>query len=78
MQMDVAVTTPLRMSKAARRANLGTVRWLVLDEADKLFEEGLAKQIDRVIAACIHPRLVGGAALKDLSSPNDRRFTSLG
>ena len=65
MQMDVAVTTPLRMSKAARRVNLSTVRWLVLDEPDKLFEEGLAKQIDRVIAACIHPRLVGGIIQKE-------------
>ena len=77
-QMDLAVTTPLRMSKVARSADLSTVRWLILDEADKLFEEGLAKQTDRVIAACIHPRLVGGTASKELSSPSDRSFTSHG
>ena len=76
MQMDMAVTTPLRMSKAARRADLSTVRWLILDEADKLFEEGLTKQIDRVIAACTHPRLVGGITPKKYSSPNDRNLTS--
>jgi len=58
MQMDIAVATPLRLSKVAKRADLSSVQYLILDEADKLFEEGLVKQIDRVIVACSHPRLV--------------------
>lgn len=32
-------------------------RYLVLDEADKLFELGFMEQIDGVLAACTHPKL---------------------
>ena len=56
--MDIAVATPLRLSKVAKRTDLKSVRFLILDEADKLFEEGLYKQTDRVIKGCSHPRLV--------------------
>ncbi|CAL5219648.1 g1528 [Coccomyxa viridis] len=55
---DIAVATPLRLSKVAKQTDLSSVRYLILDEADKLFEEGLFKQTDRVIKACSHPRLV--------------------
>ncbi len=52
------MATPLRLSKVAKQTDLSSVRYLILDEADKLFEEGLFKQTDRVIKACSHPRLV--------------------
>ncbi len=58
MQIDLAIATPLRLSKVAKRTDLSPVSYLILDEADKLFEEGLVKQIDRVIRACTNPRLV--------------------
>ncbi len=58
LQTDIAVATPLRLSKVAKQTDLSSVRYLILDEADKLFEEGLFKQTDRVIKACSHPRLV--------------------
>ena len=73
MQIDLAVATPLRLSKVARRTDLSSVSYLILDEADKLFEEGLVKQINRVIGACTNPRLVRcpsfhRAAVHDLTS----------
>lgn len=52
------MATPLRLSKVAKRADLSSVRYLILDEADKLFEEGLVKQIDCVVGACSNPRRV--------------------
>lgn len=73
LQIDLAVATPLRLSKVAKRTDLSSVSYLILDEADKLFEEGLVKQIDRVIGACTNPRLVRcpslhRAAFHDLTS----------
>jgi ATP-dependent RNA helicase DDX52/ROK1 len=35
----------------------GSVKYLVLDEADKLFELGLLEQTDEIIAACTSKRL---------------------
>lgn len=52
------MATPLRLSKVAKQTGFSSVRFLILDEADKLFEEGLFKQTNRVIKACSHPRLV--------------------
>lgn len=34
------------------------VEYLVLDESDKLFEEGLLKQIDSVVKACSNPSII--------------------
>lgn len=36
--------------------SLSSVEWLVLDEADQLFENGFDAQIDEIIAACGNPR----------------------
>ena len=40
--------------------SLDTVRYLILDEADKLMEESFLKQVDDVIAACQHPDITRG------------------
>ena len=55
--LDVLIATPLRLASllTAGRIDLAAVRWLVLDEADKLFELGFVEQIDAVVAACSHP-----------------------
>lgn len=34
------------------------VEFLVLDEADKLFELGLVKQVDAVVKACSNPSIL--------------------
>jgi hypothetical protein len=49
----VLITTPLRLVKAlAEEAlSLAHVEWLVLDEADRLFENGFEHQVDEILAA---------------------------
>jgi len=55
----VVVTTPLKLVYAIKQAqiDLSGVQFLVLDEADKLFELGFLEQTDEIIAACKHPQL---------------------
>lgn len=36
---------------------LRSVEFLILDESDRLFEEGFVSQIDSILAACTHPGL---------------------
>jgi len=52
--LDILVATPLRLGGllASGRISLARVTWLVMDEADKLFELGFLEQIDAVVAAC--------------------------
>lgn len=54
MKFDILITTPLRLVKslAAGALSLDKVQWLVLDEADRLFENGFEHQIDEILAAC--------------------------
>ncbi|XP_044500060.1 DEAD-box ATP-dependent RNA helicase 57 isoform X1 [Mangifera indica] len=58
---DILISTPLRLRLAIRKRkiDLSRVEYLVLDEADKLFEVGdLLKQIDPVVKACSNPSIV--------------------
>ena len=56
---DILITTPLRLVHALEQEELDltNVRHLVLDEADRLLEEGFLEQTDSILAACTHPSL---------------------
>ncbi|UZJ51932.1 hypothetical protein CBS101457_001252 [Exobasidium rhododendri] len=56
---DVLITTPLRLVHAIEQneLDLSNVRNLVLDEADRLLEEGFLEQTDAILAACTHSSL---------------------
>ncbi|SJX65357.1 probable ROK1-ATP-dependent RNA helicase [Sporisorium reilianum f. sp. reilianum] len=58
-KFDVLITTPLRLVHAVEKeeVDLSNVRHLVLDEADRLLEEGFLAQTDTILAACSHARL---------------------
>ncbi len=58
-KFDVLITTPLRLVHAVEKeeVDLSNVRHLVLDEADRLLEEGFLEQTDSILAACSHPHL---------------------
>tara|TARA_B110000977_G_scaffold201441_1_gene296041 strand:- start:630 stop:1637 length:1008 start_codon:yes stop_codon:yes gene_type:complete len=53
-KIDVLVATPLRLKTLIekKRINCSSVNFLILDEADKLFEMGFVEQIDAVVKAC--------------------------
>jgi ATP-dependent RNA helicase DDX52/ROK1 len=59
--VDVLVSTPMLLVHLiqAKRSpiDLSAVRYLVFDEADKLFELGMLGQIDEIVAACNRERL---------------------
>ena len=54
------LATPLRLGAAleASKVELGAVRYLILDEADKLFDLKFTEQVDAAIAACSNPSVV--------------------
>ncbi|EST08623.1 Helicase, C-terminal [Kalmanozyma brasiliensis GHG001] len=58
-KFDILISTPLRLVHAVEKeeVELGNVRHLVLDEADRLLEEGFLEQTDSILAACTHPDL---------------------
>jgi superfamily II DNA/RNA helicase len=65
--MEVVVSMPLSLSHLLqkKRVKLDSVRFLVLDETDKLLEVNKnphsvshVHQIDKIMAACTHPDLV--------------------
>lgn len=60
MPCDILISTPLRLTFAIRKRklDLSRVEYLVLDEADKLFEGGFVKQIGRVVQACSNPQII--------------------
>jgi ATP-dependent RNA helicase DDX52/ROK1 len=58
-KVDVLVATPLRLKSLIekKRVSLSAVKYLVLDEADKLFEMGFVEQVDAAAAACDGPNV---------------------
>lgn len=56
---DVLITTPLRLVHAIKddKIDLSQVRQLILDEADRLFEDGFVEQTDEILAACTHKKI---------------------
>jgi len=52
-KVDVVIATPLRLLQTLQegKCDLSSVRYLVLDEADKLFELGFVDQVDEILAA---------------------------
>lgn len=60
MPCDILISTPLRIEYAVkkRKLDLSSVKYLVLDESDKLFELGFVKQIDSIVKACSNPSIV--------------------
>jgi len=61
--VDLLVGTPARVAQMVARGecDLGRCQWVVLDEADKLFEMGFLGAIDEVLAACGKDLGAGGA-----------------
>ena len=58
-KFDILITTPLRLVHAIQHdeVDLSRVEQLVLDEADRLLEQGFLEQTDEILAACTHPDL---------------------
>ncbi|PKI85643.1 Rok1p [Malassezia vespertilionis] len=58
-KFDILITTPLRLVHAIQHEELelSHVEQLVLDEADRLLEDGFLEQTDEILAACTHPKL---------------------
>lgn len=56
---DILITTPMRLVHAIEQqeVDLSNVRHLILDEADRLLEEGFLEQTDSILAACTHSSL---------------------
>ena len=56
---DILITTPLRLVHAIEHEelDLSQVGNLVLDEADRLLEQGFLEQTDTILAACTNPNL---------------------
>ncbi|KAH6561036.1 hypothetical protein BASA60_000120 [Batrachochytrium salamandrivorans] len=56
---DILISTPLRLVTSIKENSikLDKVRHLVLDEADKLLEQGFLEQVDEIFAACSSPNL---------------------
>lgn len=56
---DILISTPLRLLSVTKSGSvdLSHVQHIVLDEADKLFEEGFIEQTDSIIEQCTSPKL---------------------
>ncbi|WFD02852.1 RNA helicase [Malassezia obtusa] len=56
---DILITTPLRLVHAIEHEelDLASVEYLVMDEADRLLEQGFLEQTDTILAACSNPNL---------------------
>ncbi|GLT47899.1 hypothetical protein SLA2020_215540 [Shorea laevis] len=57
---DILISMPLglHLTINIRKIDLSRVKYLVLDESDKLFELGLLKQINSVVKACSNPSII--------------------
>ena len=53
------ISTPLRLisTLTSNQIDFSKVEVLILDEGDKLFEEGFLEQVDTILAACNNPSL---------------------
>mmetsp|Transcript_34709 Transcript_34709/g.61049 ORF Transcript_34709/g.61049 Transcript_34709/m.61049 type:complete len:427 (+) Transcript_34709:195-1475(+) len=51
---DVLIATPLNLVHKLDTKTLKSIKYLVLDEADQLFELGFADQIDSILRQCTH------------------------
>lgn len=60
VQVHLVVATPKRLAHLvkAKQIDLSSVQFLILDEADKLFESGFVSHIDAIIHACSNPSIV--------------------
>nr|GAT43614.1 predicted protein [Mycena chlorophos] len=58
-KVDIVISTPLRLVSALKAGNLelGNVRHLILDEADRMLDPEFLSQIEEVVAACTHSSL---------------------
>lgn len=58
-KFDILVSTPLRLIDTIKNENidLTSVEELVIDEADKLFDQGFVEQTDDILSNCRHPKL---------------------
>ncbi|KAM3140403.1 hypothetical protein pb186bvf_007563 [Paramecium bursaria] len=51
LHLDLLITTPLKFLKKHKFVDLSTVQTLIMDEADKYFELGLASQVQMIVKA---------------------------
>lgn len=60
VQVHLVVATPKRLAHQikAKQIDLSSVQFLILDEADKLFELGFVSHIDAIIHACTNSGIV--------------------
>lgn len=58
-KVDILLANPLRLLSLiqSKRVSLSNVRWLIIDEADKLFEMNFVGQLDGIVAACTHQNI---------------------
>lgn len=58
-KFDILVSTPLRLIDLIKNENLNLskVEQLVIDEADKLFDQGFVEQTDDILSNCTYPKL---------------------
>ncbi|KAJ7071397.1 P-loop containing nucleoside triphosphate hydrolase protein [Mycena amicta] len=58
-KVDIMISTPLRLVASLKAGNLelGNVRHLILDEADRMLDPEFLSQIEDVVAACTHSKL---------------------
>ncbi|SCU91247.1 LADA_0F08900g1_1 [Lachancea dasiensis] len=56
---DIIISTPLRLIDVVKQEalDLSTVKQLVFDEADKLFDQTFVEQADSILASCRDPQL---------------------
>jgi ATP-dependent RNA helicase DDX52/ROK1 len=58
-KVDILLANPLRLLSLieSKKISLEAVRWLIIDEADKLFELNFVEQLDGIIAACTNQNI---------------------
>lgn len=56
---DILISTPLRLIECVKKetVDLSRVEELIVDEADRLFEEGFVEQTDDILFQCTYPKI---------------------